>query len=85
MATLRQLSQQVLRRYKGTVNSESKIKLKEIDLMINQATNTLLEAKIMDGYLADELEIPSCLIATYSDNAVSELGETGYYYCELPA
>jgi hypothetical protein len=85
MALLRQLSEQVLKRYKGTVNSEAKTKLKEVDLMINQLTHALLQAQVLDTYIADELDVPSCLIATYSANAVKEDSSRGYYYCDLPA
>jgi hypothetical protein len=85
MATLRQLSEQVLRRYKGTINSETKTKLGEIDLMINQITHALLQGQIMDSDVSDELEIPSCLIATYSANQVKYDEGRSYYYCDMPA
>jgi len=86
MTTLRQLSEQILRRYKGTINSETKLSLREIDIMVNQIAQQIFvekyRARAMDPDLGDAFDIPASMIMTFINQSLT--GDDYSTWVELP-
>lgn len=87
MTTRHSLTEQIQRLY-GKSNSlpishKQLIRKEELDILVNQIANEMLSITVMESIKLGDLQIPSCMIATYSNNTVAQ--EEGRYYATLPA
>lgn len=86
MTTRASLTEQIQRLYgKSTdlpISHKQLIRKEELDLLVNQIANDMLAITVKESMKIGDLYIPSCMVATYSNNAV--LQEEGRYYAVLP-
>lgn len=85
ISTLRTISEQISRLYMRTFDRENinpKMNPRELYPLVIQTMNSLLNISAVDKSGA-VIDIPSCMIATYTGITVE--GTTGQKYCTLPA
>jgi hypothetical protein len=86
MTTRNKISEQIERLYMRPFDREdlkSRIERREIELLVDQAANTLLSIEPQQQARVGVVDIPSCMIATYHDQKVNETN--GVYWSNLPA
>lgn len=86
MTTRNSLTEQIQRLYGKSVDlpisHKQIIRKEELDLLVNQIANEFLSLTVKESLKVGDLEIPSCMIATYPNNTVTT--ENGRYFTTLP-
>lgn len=86
MTTRNSLTEQIQRLYGKSVDlpisHKQIIRKEELDLLVNQIANEFLSLTVKESIKVGDLEIPSCMIATYPNNTVTT--ENGRYVTTLP-
>jgi len=86
MTTRNSLTEQIQRLYGKSVDlpisHKQIIRKEELDLLVNQIANEFLSLTVKESLKVGDLEIPSCMIATYPNNTVTT--ENGRYVTTLP-
>jgi hypothetical protein len=87
MTTLNKLTEQVMRIFsRGTGSPENVNPLvdrREVKLLVVQATHEILAMETKDAIRLGDVNIPTCMIATYEN--IDVVGDTGAKYTDLPA
>lgn len=86
MTTRNKITEQAMRLYMRSFDREDikpKIERREVALIIDQVANEMLAAEQMQQAQAGMIDIPTCMIATYTAQAVTSSG--GVFSTNLPA
>lgn len=86
MTTRNSLTEQIQRLYGKSValpiSHKQIIRKEELNILVNQIANEFLSLTVKESLKVGDLEIPSCMIATYPNNTVTT--ENGRYVTTLP-
>jgi hypothetical protein len=86
MTTRNSITEQIQRLYGKSVeipiSHKQLIRKEELNLLVNQIANEMLSLTVKESLNIGDLSIPSCMIATYTNNTVSQ--EDGRYFTTLP-